>query len=456
MDKNSLGLREERGALIKTAEMIGEKANEEQRALTAEQCDQVAGLMEDAEKMQVKIDLQERSEVLLGVVSEAAGELAKPQQRVTTPNPVASDGAALTAPSIPAQYRKYAPLKMFTGPNADLEAFQAGMWFRAKFFKDVSAHRYCESHGIYHNLAQSEGTGSAGGDLVPSPLQAAIINNRESFGVIRKEVELMPMSRDTLTIPRVTSDTAATFGDEAAAIAEADAAFDQVNLTARKMGRIIRYSTEVAADAVINLADWLAMDIARSFASKEDQVGFLGTAIAADGSITGVATQFNNNTGFVGAVAAASGNDEFSELDLIDFHTVMATLPSYALEGAKWFISSFGFHTAMMRHAAAGGGNTINDFQDGLGLRFLGFPVVRTEKLPGTGTQNATAMLLFGNLRMACILGERSGFTLATSGERYFELDQIALRATQRIDFNAHGVGDATTAGPVVALMGTA
>ena len=88
-------------------------------------------------------------------------------------------------------------------------------------------------------------------------------------------------------------------------------------------------------------------------------------------------------------------------------------------------------------------------------MRWLGYPVIRTEKLPGTGDHDNTTMLLFGNLRMACILGDRSGFTLATSSERYFELDQIALRATQRIDFNAHGIGTSSLAGPIVALIGT-
>lgn len=455
MEKNSLGLREERGATIKTAEMMAQKAQKEGRALTVEQADEVEELMAEAEKMMVEIIRLERSEKLCGELAEHVTDLREPQKRLTTPNPVATEGAALAPKKIPAQYRKYAPLRMFKGPDADFEAFQVGMWARAKFFHDSYADKYCLANGVYHNLAQSEGTGSEGGDLVPSPLHAAIINNREQFGVIRREVEIMPMSRDTLTIPRVTSDTTATFGSENTAVTEADAAFDQVNLTARKMGRIVRYSKEIAADAVINFADWLAMDIARSFASKEDEVGFLGDGTASDGSIDGVATIFTDDNTLAGAVDTVGGNNEaFSELELVDFTTVMGSLPSYALEGAKWFISSFGFHTAMMRLAAASQGNAITDFQDGLGLRWFGYPVVRTEKLPGTGNHDNTTMLLFGNLRMACVLGDRSGFELAVSTDRYFELDQIALRATQRIDFVAHGTGSATVAGPIVAMIG--
>jgi HK97 family phage major capsid protein len=51
-------------------------------------------------------------------------------------------------------------------------------------------------------------------------------------------------------------------------------------------------------------------------------------------------------------------------------------------------------------------------------------------------------------------MGERRGITVKTSEERYFEYDQIAIQATERVDINVHDVGDATTAGPIVALIG--
>jgi hypothetical protein len=51
-------------------------------------------------------------------------------------------------------------------------------------------------------------------------------------------------------------------------------------------------------------------------------------------------------------------------------------------------------------------------------------------------------------------MGERRGIRVKTSDDRYFEYDQIGIQATERVDIVVHDVGDATTAGPIVALIG--
>jgi HK97 family phage major capsid protein len=63
-------------------------------------------------------------------------------------------------------------------------------------------------------------------------------------------------------------------------------------------------------------------------------------------------------------------------------------------------------------------------------------------------------MLYFGDLSLAARMGERRGIRVKTSDDRYFEYDQIGIQATERVDVNVHDVGDATTAGPIVALIG--
>jgi HK97 family phage major capsid protein len=65
-----------------------------------------------------------------------------------------------------------------------------------------------------------------------------------------------------------------------------------------------------------------------------------------------------------------------------------------------------------------------------------------------------TAMIGFGDLGMAVTMGERRGISIQTSNERYFEYDQVAIKATERFDINVHDIGDSTTAGPFVALIG--
>src|SRR5262249_49284075 len=87
-------------------------------------------------------------------------------------------------------------------------------------------------------------------------------------------------------------------------------------------------------------------------------------------------------------------------------------------------------------------------------LTYLGFPIVLSRKLPGSGSQLNKAMLLFGDLSMGASLGLRRKLTISTSGERYFENRQVAFMIDARFDFVAHDLGDTTNAGAVVALMG--
>ena len=61
-----------------------------------------------------------------------------------------------------------------------------------------------------------------------------------------------------------------------------------------------------------------------------------------------------------------------------------------------------------------------------------------------------------GNPLSTFYLGVRRGVTVRTSDQRYFEFEQIAIQATQRVAINAM-CGDPTTpatvAGPMVGLQ---
>lgn len=466
MQKTSLELREDVAFKIRTAENIATKAQDAKLPLTEEEITETDTLLAEAKALQADIEKLERAEKQLDRIHGAAKDFHTasdgPQ---TTTNEIADTSVGVTPDTIPAQYNKtWGKLRAFTGGDSiakdRYDAFEAGMWLRAKFFDDHKADRWCELNGVYHSLAQEEGSASAGGNLVPAPLLARIIEQRDLFGLFRQEAELIPMGRDTLSIPKLTTGTTATFFAESQTISESDAAFTQVNLTAKKMGIVTRISNELAEDAVINLADWLARDLGVAFASKEDEVGFAGDGTASDAGILGIATIFTDATVtgtsvLAGGVQATSGDDQFSELIIGDFHRLMATLPAYARPNAKWYISSFGLDQALHRLAGALSGNSMVTIQGDLNLMFLGSPVVLTEKLLNSdAVTNDATMLLYGDLRAASIVGDRRGFNLATSADRYFLEDQIALRATSRIDIANHGTGTAATAGPIVALLG--
>ena len=71
-----------------------------------------------------------------------------------------------------------------------------------------------------------------------------------------------------------------------------------------------------------------------------------------------------------------------------------------------------------------------------------------------TTAQTSThALVYFGDLAMAALFGSRRGVSIAVDSSRYFELDQLAIRGTQRFDINVHGTGTASVAGPMIQLI---
>ena len=106
------------------------------------------------------------------------------------------------------------------------------------------------------------------------------------------------------------------------------------------------------------------------------------------------------------------------------------------------------------RLALAGGGNTTAEIAAGAQPRFAGYPIVVSAALPSAPT-NATVAFLFGDLTMSSTLGDRRGITVKVSADRYLEYDQIGIQATERFCIVNHDIGDTSTAGPIVASVGT-
>ncbi len=150
---------------------------------------------------------------------------------------------------------------------------------------------------------------------------------------------------------------------------------------------------------------------------------------------------------------ALSGNIGFDSFDMVDFEGCAGSLPEFAAPSAAWYISRVGFFASMARLMDAAGGTTSDQIAGGTALQFLGYPV-RISQLLDTTTGDDVSVIkcLFGDLRLASTLGDRRGITAATTLERYFELEQIGIKATQRYDIQVHDLGDNTDAGPLVAL----
>src|SRR5690606_120617 len=114
-------------------------------------------------------------------------------------------------------------------------AYRSGKWLLASLFGNTRAQRWCEQNGVEYR-AQSEGTNTAGGFLVPEEMSQAIIDLRESYGVFRQNCRVIPMGSENITVPRRAGGLTAYFAGEGVEITESTKTWNQVQLVAKKLG----------------------------------------------------------------------------------------------------------------------------------------------------------------------------------------------------------------------------
>ncbi len=402
-------------------------------------------------------------------ITKVVVDLESPAGKQTASEPVARAGN-LAVTRVPATARRSGVLKAFKPRNGErpedteLRAYRAGLWARAVLFGDQRATQKCMDLGVMLPPRNAMGTNSNpdGGFLVPDELSQSIIDLREQYGVFRQNCRVWPMGSDTLMIPRRLSGVSVgPLGENpSSAPSSSTPTFNMVQLVAKKCGGLSILSSEIAEDAVIDLADWLANEWAYAFALFEDQCGFIGDGTSTYLGIRGLMnllTEANVAT-YIGAVTVATATHNlFSEIDVTDLSKLMAALPQYAKMNAKFYCSSVFNEMVFGRLKATAGGNTVQTLQGGIGENYLGYPIVISQVLPaGASTDyDALPMCLFGDLSKSSSLGDRRQVRIFPSTHRYMDLDQIGILATERFDIVNHDLGDGTTAGPVVALTGS-
>jgi HK97 family phage major capsid protein len=338
------------------------------------------------------------------------------------------------------------------GPDVDAKYQRSAQWLLATIYGQEKAREWCKANGVAIAKATGEGIGSAGGFIVPTDLANAILDVRDSFGAFRRRARLVPMSSDTMHVGRHPGGTNAFFTGENAAATESTANPDGIALTAKKIGTLIRISSELEEDAVVDIVDYVASEIGLAFAAKEDDCAFNGDGTSAYGRMRGVGTIVLDGAHAKAKVTAGFGNT-YLTIDFTDLSNLMASVQASSIPNAAWFCSQTCFAQALCR--LAGAAHLPMAMVDGvLTPYFLGFPVILTQKMPlGTGSLSGQAMIVFGDMYLAGVLGQRRGITLARSGERYLDQDEIAVLGTERFHAVVHDLGDNSNFGAVAALV---
>lgn len=347
--------------------------------------------------------------------------------------------------------------KAFPGSGPEVWGLyeRCGKWLLATIYDRKDARDWCDRKGVAVRKATSEGIGSGGGFLVPTELENAILDLRDTFGAFRRRACVWPMGSDSSVFPRRTGTAQAFFIGEGQTASSTSTNLDGVNLTAKKLGALVTLSNELDEDSIFEMVDYVATELAWALAAKEDDCAFNGDGSATYGGIRGIGQIVLDGAHAAAKVTAASGHNTYTLLDSADLGNLMAGIKASAMARAAWYASSVGFALTFARIAAATGGLLTPSEVDGVPTQFYnGFPVILTQKLPQIATTlTGKAMLAFGDMYGAAVLGQRRGLTIRRSDERYLENDQFAILATERFDAVIHDIGDATNTGSIAVLV---
>ncbi len=328
------------------------------------------------------------------------------------------------------------------------DAFTVGQWIKAQYAGDSEARQWCHDHGV-EVRTMAESTNAAGGALVPDVMVAQLIRLVDTYSVWASGMQQVPMGSDVVVFPKRVSGVTANWTGENAEISTSDPAVNQVQLVASKLTVGTKVSNEILADSAIALGDFITEEFATAVAAKLEAAAVAGDGTSTYGGVYGL----KNKIGSASVHTTGSGRDTWEELVAADFLGALGKLPRYALNGARWYISSVGFALAMQRLDMAAGGRV--SVEGGTGLSFAGFPVEITDQTHSTDTDFTNEIIAyFGRPDLAGMFGLRSQFQTRVSTERYVEFDQTLFTGVARGTMVWHSVGDSSTAGAIVAIKG--
>ncbi len=300
--------------------------------------------------------------------------------------------------------------------------FSFGRLFKAMSTKDWSGARY-------EKKALGEGTGSAGGYLVPEQHVSEVKDRITAQAVIRKAgATVYPMNTDTLNIPKVAGGATAYWVGENTQITSSDQTFAQEQLVARTLAAMVRVSNQLLQDTSGAAEAAIRRDIAKVLALAED-VAFIegdGTSNEPVGII--------NTSGVNEVTLGANGGTP-------SFDNIYEALYQVELNN--------GAASAWIMHPRTK--NTLRKIKDSNGQyiynvlpslkepdTLMGIPVYLTTQAPvnlTVGSSSDCSYIICGQFDEA-IIGERQGmeFAVDQSGTA-FEYYQSWIRAISRLDF---------------------
>lgn len=276
----------------------------------------------------------------------------------------------------------------------------------------------------------SEGTGSAGGFLVPTEFRQEIVRIAEQYGFVRKYANVFGTSLDSISLVAEAGMPTVAWTGENAQISASDASFANPTITVKKLAGITAMSRELFEDEKSNLSSYLSQAFGEQIAYKEDEAGLVGHADS--GFSTGL-------LGF-GTVVVDSGVGSISAVtadNLLDL-AFSSSITDGERNGAMYIM-----HPTVLsyiRKLKDSSGSYIIQQPIAGGLPSIwGYPVVTSAVMPHTSAVADTKYLIFCNPKRHLQFADRQQVQISVGKEgtvganNLFEKDMLAVRVTERV-----------------------
>ena len=358
----------------------------------------------------------------------------------------AADEVAKLQPEL-SRFNKFIPKTGYAAKSDEDLAKLSAKQKSAEFIKAVF-HKDTQALAAFNTKSLTEGSGSAGGFLVPEEFAAQVFRLVKDFGLVAKLGRIFPMARDTLNIPRLSSTVSVYWPGEAVAGTPSYPVFEQVHLITKTLVGITPMSNELLADANVDIVDFLLEIFAEAIAGELDNQGFAGTGAPFTGIL--------NTTGITVVQPANSlGQSTFVGASTPDnARALIANVIPWALQGAGFFMhrtvwqyfqtvktSGSGEYFISAATPALTNPNAAQGFPMAQAGTMWGYPVYLSDKLPGT-TAVSTKYVIFGSLKFLAV-GQREELSVAISQDatvgtdNLFAANMSAVRVITRVAISA-------------------
>jgi HK97 family phage major capsid protein len=266
---------------------------------------------------------------------------------------------------------------------------------------------------------------------LPTEFHSQVVELVWDYGDFRKHATTFPLGTGTVKLPKLKTSPAFGLIAQSGNVTEKSPQISFVTFTAEKSGGIVRIPSEIDADSIVSVGQFIARYGAREMAKWEDTWGFLADGSGTYDSKSGVCKTADTLTY---KIQLAPGSGKPSNVSLQNMRDLRAKIDQAAYNNAGYYLNrtmeaqlvTYNTSATVTPYMASGpNGPTL----DGFPIHWVGVMPVYDNVSNHFNQYQA----VFGDLSY-WYFGERGSLRADVSNDIYFATDEVGVRFLERFD----------------------